>query len=49
MVDEVLPLINRLPNKIERNAYVRRLAEELQLDEKDIFAELGKQASEERV
>lgn len=40
VVDDVLPLINRLPNKIERNAYVRRLAEELQLDEKDIFAEL---------
>jgi DNA primase len=40
VVDEVLPLINRLPNKIERNVYIRRLAEELQLDEKDIFAEL---------
>src|SRR4030067_3069247 len=44
VVDEVLPLINRLPNKIERNAYVRRLAEELQLDEKDIFAELENRA-----
>ncbi|MBI5181622.1 MAG: DNA primase [Nitrospirae bacterium] len=40
VVDDLLPLISRLPNKIERNAYVRRLADELQLDEKDIFAEL---------
>ena len=44
VVDEVLPLISRLPNKIERNAYIRRLAEELQLDEKDIFAELENRA-----
>ncbi len=44
VVDEVLPLISRLPNKIERNAYVRRLAEELQLEEKDIFAELENRA-----
>ena len=44
VADEVLPLINRLPNKIERNAYVRRLAEELQLEEKDIFAELENRA-----
>lgn len=44
VADEVLPLISRLPNKIERNAYARRLAEELQLDEKDIFAELENRA-----
>ncbi|MBI5043818.1 MAG: DNA primase [Nitrospirae bacterium] len=44
VADEVLPLISRLPNKIERNAYVRRHAEEIQLDEKDIFAELENRA-----
>lgn len=44
VADEVLPLISRLPNKIERNAYARRLAEELQLEEKDIFAELENRA-----
>ena len=40
VVNELLPLINGIPGRIERNLYIKRLAEGLGIDETDILAEL---------
>lgn len=39
-VNELLPLINSIPGRIEKNLYIKRLAEGFGIDEADIFAEL---------
>lgn len=39
-VNELLPLINGIPGRIEKNLYIKRLAEGLGIDETDILAEL---------
>ncbi len=40
VVNELLPLINGIPGRIEKNLYIKRLAEGLGIDETDILAEL---------